>query len=156
MVLFRDSGGERGGDPCVDRVAALFEDAVTGFHFVTVAGTDHLLRAADGGEHGVRVLRGKRKREEEQGGSGAHLIMVARRGRKKTFHAEARRARRKTRERISRKGDKAQRTYWLSNRKYSSRDMLAMRRLFLMMNTGTSEYRGITTGRIAPGLVKTM
>ena len=29
-----------------------------------------------------------------------------------------------------------------------------MRKLFLMMKTGTAAYLGITIGRIAPGLVK--
>ena len=44
-------------------------------------------------------------------------------------------------------------TYPLSRSKYRSRDMLAERRLFLMMNIGTAAYFGITTGRTTPGLV---
>ncbi len=33
--------------------------------------------------------------------------------------------------------------------------MPAVRRLFLIMKTGTEEYFGITTGRVTPGLVNT-
>ena len=36
------------------------------------------------------------------------------------------------------------------------REIPPVRRLFLMMNTGTEAYLGITTGRITPGFVNTM
>ena len=43
--------------------------------------------------------------------------------------------------------------YRPSSSKYRSRDIPAVRRLFLTMNIGTAEYLGITTGLITPGLV---
>src|SRR5450759_1503072 len=45
--------------------------------------------------------------------------------------------------------------YSFKSSKYRSREIPAVRRLFLMMNTGTNEYLGITTGRSTPALVKT-
>jgi hypothetical protein len=44
----------------------------------------------------------------------------------------------------------------LSNWKYLSRDIPDVRRLFLMMKTGTAWYLGMTTGRRTRGFVKTM
>ena len=41
----------------------------------------------------------------------------------------------------------------LSRRKYSSREMPAVFKLFLIMETGTSSYIGITIGLEMPGLV---
>jgi hypothetical protein len=41
----------------------------------------------------------------------------------------------------------------LSSSKYRSRLMPAVRRRFLMMNTGTALYAGITSGRRTPGFV---
>lgn len=42
--------------------------------------------------------------------------------------------------------------HWSSSSKKRSRDIPAVRRLFLMMNTGTDAYLGITTGRRHAGL----
>ena len=43
-----------------------------------------------------------------------------------------------------------------NNSKYRSRDIRAVRKLFLMTNTGTAAYLGITTGRITPDFVNTI
>src|SRR6185295_12653776 len=43
-----------------------------------------------------------------------------------------------------------------SSLRYRSRDIPAVRRLFLMMKIGTAAYFGITTGRMTPALGITM
>ena len=44
----------------------------------------------------------------------------------------------------------------LNNSKYRSRDIPAVRKLFLMTNTGAAAYLGITTGRITSDFVNTI
>ena len=57
MILLGDRCGEDAGNAGIHRVAALLQDADSGFHLHAVTGTGHFARAADGWEHGCR-LRG--------------------------------------------------------------------------------------------------
>jgi hypothetical protein len=59
VILLGDRGDQDCGGGGIHRVAALLQHAVSGFDFHVVARADHLMHAADGGEHRSILRHGR-------------------------------------------------------------------------------------------------